>query len=370
MRILKKLLKILLITVLALSLAIYLFMQQKSFGKLPSGKRLDRIKQSPNYKEGSFQNLIPTPMISEDASYPKMMVDFLFGKGVNREPSKTLPSIKTNLKSLPDEPSITWFGHSSYLIYVDGKTILVDPVFSEYASPVQYFGSKNYAVTNPYSIDDFPFIDVVLISHDHYDHLDYNTILKLKDKTKFFITPLGIGSHLEYWGVDESKIKEFDWWEGSTILPGLEVTSTPARHFSGRGFTRFQTLWSSYVVKAGKFKIFVGGDSGYDESFRNIGIKYGPFDLVMLECGQYDKQWPYIHMMPEQTVQASLDLQAAVLMPVHWGKFTLALHPWNEPIDRAAKAAETLHAKLTTPLIGERMRLDSISSGSIWWNLK
>jgi L-ascorbate metabolism protein UlaG (beta-lactamase superfamily) len=367
MRILKRLFKVLLVIVAVLTLTIYLFMQQKSFGKLPSGSRLERIKQSPNYKDGSFQNILPTPMIAEDASYPKMMVDFFFGKGVNREPSKTLPSIKTNLKSLPDEPSIIWFGHSSYLIYVDGKTILVDPVFSAYASPVQYFGSKNYPVTNPYSIDDFPSIDLVLISHDHYDHLDYNTILKLKSKTKFFVTPLGIGSHLAYWGVEESKIKEFDWWEGETILPGLDVTCTPARHFSGRGFTRFQTLWASYVLKAGKFKIFVGGDSGYDESFKNIGAKYGPFDLVMLECGQYDKQWPYIHMMPEQTVQASLDLQAGRLLPVHWGKFTLALHPWDEPINRAVKAADSLHAKLTTPVIGERLRLDSISGGSVWW---
>ncbi len=155
--------------------------------------------------------------------------------------------------------------------------------------------------------------------------------------------------------------------EGTTILPDLDVTCTPARHFSGRGFTRGQTLWGSYVVQAGKFRIFVGGDSGYDESFKNIGAKYGPFDLVMLECGQYDKQWPFIHMMPEQTVQASLDLQAGTLLPVHWGKFTLALHPWDESINRAVKAADSLHARLTTPVIGERLRLDSISSGSSWW---
>ncbi|NOT76380.1 MAG: MBL fold metallo-hydrolase [Cyclobacteriaceae bacterium] len=342
-------------------------MQQKSFGKLPSGKRLERIKNSPNYKDGSFMNLIETPMLSEDTSYPKMMKEFFFSKGINREPTKTLPSIKTNLKTLDGAPMIVWFGHSTYLIIVDGKKILVDPVFSAYASPVQYFGSKNYAVTNPYAIEDFPDVDLVVISHDHYDHLDYNTVLKLKSKTKFFCVPLGIGSHLEYWGVEESKIKEFDWWQTEEVVTGVELTSTPARHFSGRGFKRGQTLWSSYVLKVGKYKLFIGGDSGYDESFKKIGEKYGPFDIVMLECGQYDKKWPYIHMMPEQTVQASIDLQANVLLPVHWGKFTLALHPWTEPIDRAVKAADSLKAKLTTPVIGDPIRLDSIAPGSKWW---
>ncbi|HWA33974.1 MAG TPA: MBL fold metallo-hydrolase, partial [Cyclobacteriaceae bacterium] len=210
LRFFRILFKSLLFLVIGLVVIAWLFMQQKSFGKLPSGKRLERIKQSPNFKNGSFQNLAPTEMLAEGVSYPKMMIEF-FGKGVNREPSKTLPSILTDLKALPDEPTITWFGHSSYLIAVNGRRVLVDPVFSERASPVQYFGSKAYAVTNPYSIDDFPAVDIVVISHDHYDHLDYNTILKLKSKAKFFCTGLGIGSHLEHWGVPESQIREFDW---------------------------------------------------------------------------------------------------------------------------------------------------------------
>ncbi len=366
LRFIKIIFKSLLILVAGLVVITWLFMQQKSFGKLPSGKRLERIRQSPNYKDGSFQNLVPTEMLAEGASYPKMMIDF-FSKGINREPSKTLPSILTNLKSLPDEPTIIWFGHSSYLITVNGKRVLVDPVFSQRASPVQYMGGKAYPVTNPYSIDNFPDVDLVVISHDHYDHMDYNTILKLQSKTKFFCTGLGIGSHLEYWGVPESQIREFDWWEGETIVPGLKLTCTPARHFSGRGFKRGQTLWSSFVLEADRFKIFIGGDSGYDESFKKIGERFGPFDLVMLECGQYDKQWPYIHMMPEQTVQASVDLNSAALLPVHWGKFTLALHPWDEPIRRAAKAADELRVRLATPLIGEIMPLDSVHTGNHWW---
>jgi L-ascorbate metabolism protein UlaG (beta-lactamase superfamily) len=365
-RLIKLFFKSLLVLILGLVVIAWLFMQQKSFGKLPSGIRLERIRQSPNFRDGSFQNMIPTEMLAEGVSFPKMMIEF-FSKGVNREPLKTLPSILTNLKALPDEPTITWFGHSSYLISVNGKRVLVDPVFSDRASPVQYFGSKAYPVTNPYSIDDFPDVDVVVISHDHYDHLDYNTILKLKSKTKFFCTGLGIGSHLEHWDVAESQIREFDWWEGDEIVAGLKLTCTPARHFSGRGFKRGQTLWSSFVLEVDRFRIFIGGDSGYDESFKKIGEKFGPFDLVMLECGQYDKQWPYIHMMPEQTVQASIDLNSAALLPVHWGKFTLALHPWDEPISRAAKTAEELHVKMATPLIGETMRLDTVKTGNKWW---
>src|SRR5204862_3274446 len=219
LKVLKFLAKSLLILVLALTVIVFLFMQQKSFGKLPSGSRLERVKKSPNYKDGSFQNLVPTEMLAEGASYPRMMIDF-FSKGVNREPAVTLPSIKTDLKNLPGEPSIIWFGHSSYLITVNGLNILVDPVFSERASPVQYMGSKNYAIETPFSIDDFPNLDLVIISHDHYDHLDYNTILKLDAKTKLFCTGLGVGSHLEHWGIEPSRIREFDWWEGDTVLPG------------------------------------------------------------------------------------------------------------------------------------------------------
>jgi L-ascorbate metabolism protein UlaG (beta-lactamase superfamily) len=367
-RVLKFLTKSLLVIALALTLIVYLFMQQKSFGKLPSGNRLERIRKSPNYRDESFQNIVPTEMLAEGVSYPRMMIDF-FSKGVNREPTVTLPSIKADLKSLPDEPSIIWFGHSSYLISVNGLNILVDPVFSERASPVQYLGSKNYPIETPFSVEDFPNLDLVIISHDHYDHLDYNTILKLDSKTKLFCTGLGVGSHLAHWGIDESRIREFDWWEGDYVLPGVELIATPARHFSGRGFTRFQTLWASYVLKTGGYTIFIGGDSGYDDSFKKIGEKYGPFNLVMLECGQYDKQWPYIHMMPEQTVQASIDLKSAALMPVHWGKFTLALHAWDEPIRRASVAAEELKAKIVTPIIGERLRLDSLGVGSRWWEL-
>jgi L-ascorbate metabolism protein UlaG (beta-lactamase superfamily) len=262
---------------------------------------------------------------------------------------------------------VIWFGHSSFLIKINGKNILVDPVFSLRASPVQYAGSKSYPGTMVYNISDFPELDAVIISHDHYDHLDYNSILALKSKTKMFCVPLGVSEHLLRWGVDENKIHEFDWWESEAIMPGFELISTPARHFSGRGFTRNKTLWSSYVLKTETTRIFIGGDSGYDGTFKKVGEQYGPFDIVMLECGQYDVQWPYIHMMPEQTVQASIDLKAQILMPVHWGKFTLALHPWREPITRAIGKANALNVKVATPKIGEPVILSDAIPQEMWW---
>jgi L-ascorbate metabolism protein UlaG (beta-lactamase superfamily) len=367
MKILKRIAWSLLGMIATLILITYLFMLQASFGKLPQGERKSRVENSSNYKDGAFVNLIETKMMADDASYFSIFTKFFTSDSL-REPSDTLPVIKTDLKSLsPDKPTLIWFGHSSYLISVGGKKILADPIFSERASPVQYAGSKNYPGTEIYKAEDFPDLDVIIISHDHYDHLDYNTILKLKDRTKFFCVPLGVGEHLELWGIDKSKIREYDWWEGETLLPGINVTATPARHFSGRGFTRNKTLWASFVVKVDDFTIFVGGDSGFDQSFKNIGEKFGPFDIAMLECGQYDKQWPFIHMAPEETVQAGIDLKAKVFLPVHWAKFTLALHPWKEPIRRAVKHAELLNMAITTPKIGEPMVLTESLPVTRWW---
>jgi L-ascorbate metabolism protein UlaG (beta-lactamase superfamily) len=366
MKLFIKLLKGLVITVASMAIIIYLFMLQPSFGRLPSGERKKRIENSPHYKNGSFQNIEETKLLAEEASYWKMTTKF-FTTDSLREPVKDLPTIKTNLKSLDEKPTLIWFGHSSYLISVGGKKILADPIFSLRASPLQYAGSKSYAGTMIYTPEDFPDLDVVIISHDHYDHLDYNTILKLKEKTKLFCVPLGIGEHLERWDVDPAKIREFDWWDGDTVLPGIELTATPTRHFSGRGFTRNKTLWASFVLKISGYKIFVGGDSGYDKSFKAIGEKFGPFDIAMLECGQYDRQWPDIHMMPEETVQASIDLGAKVFLPVHWAKFTLALHPWKEPIQRAVKHAEELQVRITTPKIGEPIVLNENLPYTPWW---
>ena len=352
----------------ALAVVTFLFMQQKPFGKNPSNEdRMSRILNSPQYKDGSFRNREDTKMLADDASYWGMATKF-FSKGVDREPSKSLPVIDTDLNSLPaDKPTLVWFGHSSYLLSIGGRKILSDPVFSERASPVQYSGPKAYPGTMIYGVEDFPSLDAVVITHDHYDHLDYNSIQKLNEKTAAFCVPLGVGEHLESWGIPASKIFEFDWWESKTLADSLEFICTPARHFSGRGFTRNKTLWGSFVIKAGEQTVFLGGDSGFDGAFKEIGAKYGPFDIAMLECGQYDLQWPQIHMMPEETVQAAIDLQAKVFLPVHWGKFTLALHAWRDPIRRAVKHASANGAKITTPQIGEPIILGEYLPVTAWW---
>jgi L-ascorbate metabolism protein UlaG (beta-lactamase superfamily) len=339
----------------------------KAFGRQPSGPRLERIKRSPHYREDHFQNLAETSLIAKDASYIRMTLEF-FSKGKDREPTRDIPSVKTNLKQLPASPSIIWFGHSSYLLHYGEKNILVDPVFSKRASPVPFAGSKSYPGTSAYSAKDLPDIDVLLITHDHYDHLDYNTIVTLKEKVKQFITPLGVGAHLSHWGIADEKIVELDWWEHVPLFHDTSITATPARHFSGRGLVRNKTLWTSYVLTTPDHKLFIGGDSGYDSTFKTIGEKFGPFDVAILECGQYDLQWPQIHMMPEETVQAAMDLKARVLMPVHWGKFTLALHAWHDPIERALKHARQLGVTVTTPRIGEPVILGNTLPASPWWN--
>lgn len=339
----------------------------KSFGKLPDARRKERILKSLYYREGEFHNIHETPMLSGEASYPKMIANY-FKKIPGREPSSVLPSVKTDLKLIPATyPVIIWFGHSSYMIKIDGKNILVDPNFSDFASPLEFLGKKAYSVTHTYSVDDLPEIDVVIITHDHYDHLDFPTIQKLKNRVNLFCTSLGVGSHLVHWGVDENSIVELDWWEHVNFSYGIDLIATPARHFSGRVFKRNQSIWSSFVLKTHSHTLFIGGDSGYDSSFKTIGEKYGPFDIAILECGQYNSMWPFIHMMPEETAQASMDLHAKAFMPVHWGKFTLAMHSWKDPIERVVKRAAELGAAITTPKIGEMVVLDHPLPNEKWW---
>lgn len=306
-------------------------------------------------------------MLVKGASYFTIMREFMKDKP-GRYPKATIPVVKTDLKLLPtDQPQVIWFGHSSYLLVLEGKHILVDPVFSDRPSPLQFIGTKSFA-GRIYAPSDFPFIDLLLLTHDHYDHLDYGSIIQLKSNVKKIVAPLGVGAHLEHWGIDAARITEFDWWEGAEVLDEIHLTATPARHFSGRGLIRNKTLWTSYVLQTPHQKIFVGGDSGYDTTFKTIGEKFGSFDLAILECGQYDRQWPNIHMMPEETVQASIDLNARVLMPVHWGKFVLSNHAWKDPIDRAWQKAGLLNVNVTTPRIGEPVMLKESLPATTWWS--
>ena len=343
-------------------------LQMRVFGSNPAGTRLERVEKSPQFQDGIFVNNVETPMLAADASYLKMLYRFL-KPSKEKQPQQPLPSVVRNLL-LPDSadlPTLTWFGHSSYLVRSQGKTFLMDPVFSGYAAPFSFLGTSAYPGTNHYQVENLPPIDYVIISHDHYDHLDYETILKLKEqKTRFFV-PLGVGAHLERWGIAGSRITELDWWEKTAVDPNFELIATPARHFSGRGLDRGKTLWASYVLRSESLCLYIGGDSGYGPHFRQIGNTYGPFDLAMLECGQYDPMWPHIHMMPEEVVLAAKDLKTKVLQPVHWAKFTLSLHPWKDPIVRVTKAAAQQQLVLSTPLIGEAVHLKRHYPNNWWW---
>jgi len=340
----------------------------KVLGKNPSGNRLKRIESSPHYANGSFQNPEPTEMILKGASFFKMMREYLNRPGTTAPPVP-IPSVRSDLFSLPAEgPVVVWFGHSSYFLKWLGKNVLVDPVFSGHASPFTWF-AKSFPGTDTYDVNDFPGVDIMVLTHDHYDHLDYQTIRQFAPKTRHFYTSLGVGAHLEYWGIGQDRITELDWGETTRIDDTLSLTATPARHFSGRTFKRNQTLWSSFVLRAERATLFLGGDSGYGSHFKTIGDQYGPFDLAILESGQYGKNWPYIHMFPEQTVAAAMDLRAKALLPVHWCKFVLSLHDWNDPIRRLVLAAKEKALPLATPKIGEPFLIGTAYPREIWWEL-
>jgi len=344
-----------------------LFLQSARFGAPPRGDALRRIQQSPNYRNGRFQNLSPTPALTEGAGFFSILKKFYFDKHDRRAPASALPSVKTNLQNLESSKNIlVWFGHSSYFMQIDRKTILVDPVFSGNASPLR-FTTRSFPGTDVYDVDELPFIDYLFLTHDHWDHLDYKTIIGLKKKVNRVITGLGVAAHLQRWGYDMSNIKEMDWNTQLELDSGFSVNSISARHFSGRGLKRNRTIWSSFILKSPGKKIFIGGDSGYDRHFAKAGQLFGPFDLVILENGQYNESWKYIHMFPEEAVQAALDLGAAKLMPVHWAKFTLSLHSWDEPILRIKEEAMKKNINLLHPRIGEPVDLDAPSVFDSWW---
>lgn len=358
---------ILLLILILLGAGVYIFIRTAPFGSLPTGARLERIRQSPNYRDGKFQNLSPTPQLAEGVSYFQVMREFIFNRSPRLEPASSLPSRKTDLKALdPAENVLVWFGHSSYYIQADGKKMLVDPVFSGSVSPVS-FTNRSYKGSDVYTVADLPEIDYLFISHDHWDHLDYRTIQELKPKVKKVITGLGVGAHLERWGFDTSRIEERDWYESVMLDSGFVVHITPARHFSGRAFSRDQSLWMSFVLKTPSLNLYIGGDSGYDSHFAAIGQKYGPFDLTILECGQYNANWKYIHMMPEEVLEAAVDLKSRALLPVHWAKFSLAQHAWDEPIMRVTKACAGRDFLVVHPMIGQKLNLQELKKMERWW---
>ncbi|HET7361620.1 MAG TPA: MBL fold metallo-hydrolase [Salinimicrobium sp.] len=347
----------------------FAYLQHPKFGKLPTGERKKRVENSPNFRDGQFQNLHKTADLTEGTTYFNVIKKFLFEKNKRAEPGEPIPAIKTNLHDLdPGKNVLIWFGHSSYYLQIDGKTILVDPVFSGSASPMP-FGTKAFKGTRIYSAEDIPEIDYLFISHDHWDHLDYETILKLKPKIKKVITGLGTGEHFETWGYKKEILIEKDWNEQINLGEGFIVHTVPARHFSGRSLKRNPVLWTSFVLQTPGTKIFIGGDSGYDTHFAEIGRKFGPFDLAILENGQYNTAWRYIHMLPEETLKAARDLQAKKLIPIHNSKFCLSLHAWDEPLKKITTLQKDQNLHILTPKIGEKVFInDDGQIFSEWFN--
>lgn len=287
-------------------------------------------------------------------------------------PADAIPVMPIDPLTLQTEQQDAIFklGHSSVLLRIDGELVLIDPVFSERASAVQWIGPKRFHQP-PIAIADLPEIAAVIISHDHYDHLDKNAIQQLISKTKLFVTPLRVGKHLQAWGVPEYQIVELNWWQ-NTKVAGIEFIATPSQHFSGRSLTdRDQTLWASWVIKGWDTKLFYSGDSGYFSGFKEIGQKYGPFDVTLIETGAYNELWADIHMMPEQSLQAHIDLQGKVLMPVHNGTFDLSLHDWFEPLEAIHQIARANDVRLATPIFGQAFAIKSGVHSQIqpnlWW---
>jgi L-ascorbate metabolism protein UlaG (beta-lactamase superfamily) len=357
---------------LLLVAAIWLFVQTApQLGSPPQGGRLTALAQSAQFSEGSFRNRADIAMDMGLVKTMDVMYDWFAGSA-SRSPQGPIPARRirpSELKVEAGQAMLSWFGHSAFMLEIEGATILLDPMLGPVASPVSFI-NRRFDYELPLSLQEIPFIDIVVISHDHYDHLDYESIVALKEKVGQFLVPLGLGSHLLRWGVEEEKIVELDWWQSATRA-GVEMTATPAQHFSGRSLDDGNsTLWASWVIEAEGVRIFFSGDSGYFAGFKEIGDRFGPFDLTLMECGQYDEEWASIHMMPEETAQAHLDLRGKVLMPIHWGAFDLALHAWDEPPQRLLKAARRHSIEVITPYIGERFDLLRERPRREWWNGK
>ncbi|PZX10635.1 L-ascorbate metabolism protein UlaG (beta-lactamase superfamily) [Breznakibacter xylanolyticus] len=356
------------IIVAALLTTTFLMLGQSKFGKLPRGARLERIQQSPNYHSGEFRNVTETPVMTSDEGFLKSLYNFMFKDVPGLKPQDSIPMVRTNLRDIPLDSNVAvWFGHSSYYMQINGKRLLVDPVFSNHASPFSWM-IKAFKGTNLYSADDMPDIDYLLITHDHRDHLDYATITQIHPRVQRFFCGLGVGAHLEYWGVKPDKITELDWNDTTVPTNGWKIHAVTARHFSGRSFKRNQTLWVSFVLETPGLKLFLGGDGGYGPHLADIGNRFGPFDLAVLEQGQYNHKWAHIHLLPEQLFTALTELQAKQVLPVHHSKFALAEHSWTEPLERISSGAEALSSKVLTPVIGQKVRLPvPAETFGVWW---
>lgn len=340
------------------------------FGGKITKEQQERYNESENNKEGKFIE----PIADTEMNFMAIFKDLIKPVPKGR-PTQQIEALEIDSLDIINynhkKARIAWLGHSSFLIQIDGLNILLDPILNLYASPIKIKRGKRFDGNLPLTVDQLHSIDLVIFSHDHYDHLDYKTVKAIKDKVKLFIVPLGIESHLRSWKVDENKIIEHDWWE-KVEYKQLKLVCTPAKHFSGRSFFNSNsTLWSSWCIIGSNESIYFSGDSGYGEHFKEIGDKYGPFDLALMECGQYNPNWKHLHMIPEESVQASIDVKSKIMMPIHWGSFKLSNHDWTDPVVRAINEAEKQEVLITTPRAGEFISTDSSTlRKTAWWKFE
>ncbi|MEW9528072.1 MBL fold metallo-hydrolase [Microbispora sp. NPDC049125] len=334
-----------------------------ALGAKPAGDRAARVRGSRQFSDGAFRNETPASVIPPGTGR-KVAGELLLERS-RRKPRLPVPLAVPSPASGSDLEAV-WYGHSSALVEIEGRRVLLDPVWSDRCSPSALVGPRRLHPP-PVPLHDLPEVDAVVISHDHYDHLDMATVRVLtRTQSAPFVVPLGVGAHLERWKVPASRIVELDWEEEVTV-GGVRLTATAARHFSGRGFERDQTLWASWVIAGERRRVFYTGDSGYFDGYAAIGEAHGPFDLSMIQIGAYSEGWPDIHMTPEEAISAHLDLRAGLLLPVHWGTFTLSTHAWGDPVDRLWSEAKARGVRLVVPRPGERVTVDDPPPVDGWW---
>jgi L-ascorbate metabolism protein UlaG (beta-lactamase superfamily) len=373
-KIIKKLTKWLMVSLsllMILAIGIYMFLQTPIFGEHPNDEQIKSFAVSPqfNSKTEEFQNRRPEVFAEMRAnmSIPTMLAEWFEDRSGGR-PEQLLPEIKPDLNAFlapSEDTKLIWFGHSSFLLNMSDTIIMVDPMFSKAASPLGLIGERFQPPV--LSLEELPPIDIVLLSHDHYDHLDMGSIRYFADKDISFVAPLGLSSHLRSWGVPDAQIVEKDWWE-THVISDVEFIAAPSQHFSGRdGIKNNSTLWASWIIRNKTSNLYFSRDSGFDTHFKTIGDRYGPFDLALVEDGQYNSRWPAVHLFPEEAAKASVDLKAKRAMPVHWGMFELSYHAWHDPITRFSKALAETDVALVTPLIGQTIEINEDLSNKNWW---
>ena len=325
------------------------------FGGKVTKKLQHQYEQSENWKDGAFQNLEKTEMNMSLSKVPSMIYKQATKKGQKPKTNLNIvPFNKTAFLTIADKAKFIWYGHSVVLMNLNGKTILIDPMLGPDTTPMVPFDNKRFSKNSLDLIDDFPDIDLILLTHDHYDHLDFDSIQKLKHKTKKYFVALGLKRHLVRWGIEAESITEFDWWN-EAILEDIQITFTPTRHFSGRGLTdRSKSIWGGWAFKTEKENIWFSGDSGYGEHFKTVGERLGPFDFAFMECGQYNNDWRLIHMFPDESVQAALDAQVKKAMSVHWSAFALSYqHKWTDPAEEFVKFSKEKKLDYILPTLGQ-----------------